>query len=138
MPEVLGYIGPNLKMFLESRELDVEIVHDGEFIVFVANRAVEIDSFDGGYGNVSQLLQPSEERPTLTMIADFQHRAYEGYDGPFVAFWGEERLDRFQTSMWRILALGAVPDEMVWNDGRRGQRDTQASPEAETATAQRH
>ena len=119
LPEVLDYIAPNLRMFVESDELDVPIVHDDKFIVFVADRAVELDSFDGGYGNVSSLLRPGEARPTLTMIADFQRRNYDGYEGPFVAFWGEERADGVQAPVWRILALGAVPDEMVWNDGRR-------------------
>lgn len=112
--ESLAPIDPDLKKQLRHFVSPVEHEH-GEFTAFVASNAETINSFDGGYGNVVAVLQPSENR-ILTMIADFANRQTERYRGPFVSFWGEEYGE--EESAWRIQALGAVPEVEAWLDGR--------------------
>ena len=111
LEEVLAPIDPDLKAALEH-ELGVNVVFQEPFTVFVADKEIAVDSFDGGYGDVATVLRPATGNPVLTMIADFAQRHHASYVGPFVSFWRAD-LDE----AWRIHALGGAPEGEVWRDG---------------------
>lgn len=102
---------PELISFL-NENFNVEYIQESPFIAFYAADRIVLDTFDagfaaGGYGQLADVLQPSEERPALTMMADFRH-AQSDRIGPLVSFWREEESGNGERT-WRIQALGAFP-----------------------------
>ena len=108
---VLDAVDPDLRRIIES-ELSVSVGDSGLFLAFVARDERVINSFDAGFGDVAEVLRPREQT-VLVLIADFRGRAHLSYQGPFVAFWVRDPVD----GAWRIAALGAVPEGMVFVDG---------------------
>lgn len=103
---------PELIAFLEEN-FNLEYIQKSPFIAFYADDRIVLDAFDagfaaGGYGQLADVLQPNEERPILTMIADFRHAQSERI-GPLVSFWREE--ESGDERAWRIQALGAFPED---------------------------
>lgn len=92
--------------------LHVPIIETEPFTIFVANSDDAIYAFDGGYGNVAAELHPTKNT-VLAMIADFAALDDDEYNGPFVSFWTED-----EPNEWKIQALGAVPEALIWRDGR--------------------
>ena len=112
-------LNDSLKKILVSLDSDLEnLLHryatvrqKDPFIILAADTDEAINSFDAGYGDVAEALQPHRNQ-VLTMIADFKGRRRED-TGPFVSFWSEE------DDVWRLQALGAIPHELAWlDDGR--------------------
>lgn len=98
----------------ENFEFELEYIQKSPFIAFYSDDRIVLDAFDagfaaGGYGQLADVLQPSEERPILTMIADFRH-AQSDHIGPLVTFWREEESGNGERA-WRIQALGAFPED---------------------------
>ena len=90
---------------------NVEYIQRSPFIVFRAEDRGALDALDagfadGGYGRLAEVLQPTEDRPILTMIAGFS-RVQSKRNGPLVTFWDQEMSDG--RLAWRIQALGAFP-----------------------------
>ena len=85
-----------------TRELSGRIVHEETFIVYAAYDDAGVHSFDAGYGDVADYLQPSRDKPALILIAGFRNPRLEDA-GPLVSFWEREG------DAWRIQALGAYP-----------------------------
>ena len=96
-----------------SSEFDVEYIQIEPFVVFVADEAVEINTFDAGFGSggfgavaTTLLKKPTRTTPILTMIAEPKY-ADGNVAEPIVAFWDEEPSANGNAA-WRIQALGAV------------------------------
>lgn len=104
----------DLIAFLKENFKVEEYVQTSPFIAFYTGDRIVLDAFDagfaaGGYGQLADVLQPSEERPVLTMIADFRYAQSERI-GPLVTFWREEESGNGERA-WRIQALGAFPED---------------------------